>query len=97
MSGDDDLSSVNQQQPTPPKSSIRLTSNSPMNQMIAMHNPIQLAAISNYKLAQLTFAAPDLHSMRKTALIKNMLDVLYDDTPPEWLDQMTRWSFFTPE
>ncbi|KAG2217018.1 hypothetical protein INT45_011569 [Circinella minor] len=97
MNGDDDLSSVNQQQPTPPKSSIRLTSNSPMNQMIAMHNPIQLAAISNYKLAQLTFAAPDLDSMRKTALIKNMLDVLYDDTPPEWLDQMTRWSFFTPE
>ncbi|KAI9492282.1 hypothetical protein BDB00DRAFT_829154 [Zychaea mexicana] len=95
MGGDDDLSSVSQ--PTPPKSSTRLTSNSPLNQMIAMHNPIQLAAISNYKLAQLTFAAPDLHSMRKTALIKNMLDVLYDDTPPEWLDQMTRWSFFTPE
>ncbi|KAI8146310.1 hypothetical protein BJV82DRAFT_666102 [Fennellomyces sp. T-0311] len=92
MSGDD-LSSV---QPTPPKSSTRLVASQP-NQMIAMHNPIQLAAISNYKLAQLTFAAPDLHSMRKTALIKNMLDVLYDDTPPEWLDQMTRWSFFTPE
>ena len=92
MSGDD-LSSV---QPTPPKSSTRLVASAP-SQMIAMHNPIQLAAISNYKLAQLTFAAPDLNSMRKTALIKNMLDTLYDDTPAEWLDQMTRWSFFTPE
>lgn len=83
--------------PAPPKLSSTLASAAPLNQMVAMHNPIQLAAISNYKLAQLTFAPPDLHSMRKTALIKNMLDVLYDDTPPEWLDQMTRWQFFTPE
>ncbi|KAI7885611.1 hypothetical protein K492DRAFT_203821 [Lichtheimia hyalospora FSU 10163] len=81
----------------PPKSSSRLTSTSPLNQMVAMHNPIQLAAISNYKLAQLTFAPPDLDTMRRTALVKNMLDVLYQDTPPEWLDQMTRWTFFTPE
>lgn len=81
----------------PPKSSSRLTSTSPLNQMVAMHNPIQLAAISNYKLAQLTFAPPDLDTMRRTALVKNMLDALYEDTPPEWLDQMTRWTFFTPE
>ncbi|KAI9320726.1 hypothetical protein BX666DRAFT_1226785 [Dichotomocladium elegans] len=81
----------------PPKSSTRLASTSPLNQMVSMHNPIQLAAISNYKLAQLTFATPDLHSMRKTALVKNMLEMLYEDTPSEWLDQMTRWVFFTPE
>lgn len=60
-------------------------------------NPIQLAAISNYKLAQLTFAPPDLHSLRKTAVIKNMLHVVYSSTPPEWLQQMTRWQYFTPE
>lgn len=83
--------------PGPPKSTARLVTGSPSNQMVAMHNPIQLAAISNYKLAQLTFAPPDQDSMRKTALVKNMLEVLYEDTPPEWLSQMTRWVFFTPE
>lgn len=66
-------------------------------QMVPSHNPIQLAAISNYKLAQLTFAPPDLHSLRKTAVIKNMLHVVYSSTPPEWLQQMTRWQYFTPE
>lgn len=83
--------------PSPPKSLTRLATASPVNQMVDMHNPIQLAAISNYKLAQLTFAPPDSNSMRKTALIKNMLDALYEDTPSEWLGQMTRWEFFTPE
>lgn len=65
--------------------------------VVPSHNPIQLAAISNYKLAQLTFAPPDLHSLRKTAVIKNMLHVVYTSTPPEWLQQMTRWQYFTPE
>lgn len=65
--------------------------------IVPSHNPIQLAAISNYKLAQLTFAPPDLHSLRKTAVIKNMLHVVYTSTPPEWLQQMTRWQYFTPE
>lgn len=68
-----------------------------MNQIVPSHNPIQLAAISNYKLAQLTFAPPDLNSLRKTAVIKNMLQRIYLDTPPEWLQQMTRWQYFTPE
>ncbi|KAI8637790.1 hypothetical protein BD408DRAFT_436654 [Parasitella parasitica] len=67
------------------------------NHAVASHNPIQLAAISNYKLAQLTFAPPDLHSLRKTAVIKNMLHDVYTSTPPEWLQQMTRWQYFTPE
>ncbi|KAI8884618.1 hypothetical protein K501DRAFT_322889 [Backusella circina FSU 941] len=61
------------------------------------HNPIQLAAISNYKLAQLTFAPPDLNSLRKTAIIKNVLEDVYTNTPEEWLQQMTRWQFFTAE
>ncbi|CEP13227.1 hypothetical protein [Parasitella parasitica] len=67
------------------------------NHAVASHNPIQLAAISNYKLAQLTFAPPDLHSLRKTAVIKNMLQDVYTSTPPEWLQQMVRWQYFTPE
>jgi hypothetical protein len=73
--------------------------NSPLssNQIIPSHNPIQLAAISNYKLAQLTFAPPDLHSLRKTANIKNMIEDVYSSTPAEWLQQMTRWQYFTPE
>ena len=67
------------------------------NKTLPSHNPIQLVAISNYKLAQLTFAPPDLHSLRKTAVIKNMLQDVYSSTPPEWLQQMTRWQYFTPE
>ncbi|PHZ17628.1 uncharacterized protein RHIMIDRAFT_233052 [Rhizopus microsporus ATCC 52813] len=66
-------------------------------QWIPQYNPIQLAAISNFKLAQLTFAPPDLHSLRKTAVIKNMLEYVYSNTPSDWLQQMTRWQFFTPE
>jgi hypothetical protein len=61
------------------------------------YNPIQLAAISNFKLAQLTFAPPNLHSLRKTAIVKNMLENVYSITPTEYLQQMTRWQFFTPE
>lgn len=72
-------------------------SSASLAEMVAMHNPIQLAAISNYKLAQLTFAPPNVDSLRKTALVKNMLEILYRDTPAEWLNQMTRWVFFTPE
>lgn len=72
-------------------------SSASLAEMVALHNPIQLAAISNYKLAQLTFAPPNGDSLRKTALVKNMLEVLYRDTPEEWLNQMTRWVFFTPE
>ncbi|RCH82919.1 hypothetical protein CU098_000253, partial [Rhizopus stolonifer] len=73
--------------------------NSPLasSHIMPSHNPIQLAAISNFKLAQLTFAPPDLHSLRKTAVIKNMLEDVYISTPVEWLQQMTRWQFFTPE
>ncbi|KAI8335316.1 hypothetical protein BC941DRAFT_429985 [Chlamydoabsidia padenii] len=56
-----------------------------------------LAAISNYKLAQLTFAPPDIHSLRKTAVIKNAIQHIYGGTPIEWLDGMTRWEFFTLE
>lgn len=67
------------------------------NHVIALYNPIQLAAISNYKLAQLTFAPPDTNSLRKTAVIKNMLEDVYSSTPEEWLQQMTRWQYFTPE
>lgn len=59
-----------------------------------MLNKCRLAAVSNYKLAQLTFSTMDHGSLKKTALIKNLLVQLYDD------DQdygMTRWEFFTPE
>jgi hypothetical protein len=48
-------------------------------------------------LAQLTFAPPDLNSLRKTAIIKNVLEDVYTNTPEEWLQQMTRWQFFTAE
>ncbi|KAI7872382.1 hypothetical protein BDF14DRAFT_1739882 [Spinellus fusiger] len=65
--------------------------------MTSPHNPVQLTAISNYKLAQLTFAPPDLHSLRKTAIVKNVLETLYQNTPSAWLHPMTRWTFFTPE
>ncbi|ORX60465.1 hypothetical protein DM01DRAFT_1332621 [Hesseltinella vesiculosa] len=68
-----------------------------LSTLLERDNPIQLAAISNYKLAQLTFSPPTIDTLRKTALIKNMADAIYTDTPPEWLDQMRRWSFFTPE
>ncbi|KAI9269952.1 hypothetical protein BY458DRAFT_456359 [Sporodiniella umbellata] len=61
------------------------------------YSPIQLAAISNFKLAQLTFAPPDLHSLRKTAVIKNTIEHIYSSVPAAWLQQMTRWQFFTPE
>ncbi|KAI8988859.1 hypothetical protein BDB01DRAFT_783374 [Pilobolus umbonatus] len=76
---------------------LRKLSSPIVSQIMPYHNPIQLAALSNYKLAQLTFAPPDLHSLRKTAVIKNMLHVIYVKTPPEWLQQMTRWQYFTPE
>ncbi|KAI8372981.1 uncharacterized protein BYT42DRAFT_616171 [Radiomyces spectabilis] len=69
----------------------------PKSVMETKSNPVHLAAISNYKLAQLTFAPPDVHSLHKTAVIKNMLDLLYRTTPSEWLSQMTRWTFLTPE
>ncbi|KAH8553569.1 hypothetical protein BGW37DRAFT_486195 [Umbelopsis sp. PMI_123] len=82
--------------PSPPKLCTRLATPSKL-QMVTIYNPIQLAAISNYKLAQLTFTTPDSFSLLKTALIKNMLEQLYEVTPPEWLDQMTRWEFFSPE
>ncbi|KAI7877173.1 hypothetical protein K492DRAFT_209867 [Lichtheimia hyalospora FSU 10163] len=72
-------------------------SSASLAEMVVLHNPIQLAAISNYKLAQLTFAPPNIDSLRKTALVKNMLEVLYRETPSECLNQMTRWVFFTPE
>ncbi|KAG0192195.1 hypothetical protein DFQ28_009955 [Apophysomyces sp. BC1034] len=65
--------------------------------MLISQNPIQLAAISNYKLAQLTFVPPDMESLRRMALVKNTLAAVYRDTPPEWLNSMKRWSFFTPE
>ncbi|KAI8970252.1 hypothetical protein BDF20DRAFT_890133 [Mycotypha africana] len=65
--------------------------------IITSHNPIQLAAISNFKLAQLTFAPPDLHSLRKTAIIKNVIEDIYSNTPSDWLQQMTRWQYLTPE
>lgn len=68
-----------------------------IKQNVFSYNPIQLAAISNFKLAQLTFAPPNLHSLRKTAIVKNMLENVYSITPPEYLQQMTRWQFFTPE
>ncbi|RUS23920.1 hypothetical protein BC938DRAFT_474409 [Jimgerdemannia flammicorona] len=83
--------------PTRVKTSTHLHSSSPLAQLHSLYNPIQLAAISNYKLAQLTFTTPDSHSMRKTTLVKNMLELLYEVTPPEWLDQMTRWEFFSPD
>ncbi|OZJ06696.1 hypothetical protein BZG36_00452 [Bifiguratus adelaidae] len=78
-------------------SSTRLPPQHPLARMHSAYNPIQLAAITNYKLAQLTFAAPDGQALLKTTLAKNMLDHLYQVTPAEWLEQMTRWKFFTPE
>ncbi|ORZ26008.1 hypothetical protein BCR42DRAFT_401410 [Absidia repens] len=69
-----------------------------LHQLVDEQNsPVQLAAISNYKLAQLTFAPPDIHSLRKTAVIKNTAQYIYDITPKEWLNEMTRWEFFTLE
>lgn len=57
----------------------------------------QLAAWSNYKLAQLTFAPPDIHTLRKTAIIKNAIQHIYDLAPVDGLTEMTRWEFFTLE
>ncbi|CAM0140606.1 unnamed protein product [Umbelopsis sp. WA50703] len=91
-----EVDSTNHDIPSPPKLCTKLITDSRL-QMATIYNPIQLAAISNYKLAQLTFTTPDDSSLLKTALIKNMLEKLYEVTPPEWLDQMTRWEFFSPE
>lgn len=78
--------------------SIHDDDTSALHQLVdGLHSPIQLAAISNYKLAQLTFAPPDLHSLRKTAIIKNTVSYIYEVTPNEWLEDMTRWDFFTLE
>lgn len=61
-------------------------------------NRIRIAAISNYKLAQLTFSPPDDCTLRKTALIKNIVKIIYQHTPNEYLTtQMMRWEYFTPE
>ncbi|KAL9540679.1 hypothetical protein MBANPS3_009545 [Mucor bainieri] len=61
-------------------------------------NRIRLAAVSNYKLAQLTFAPPDDRTLRKTALIKNLVEIAYKHTPHEHLTKhMARWEYFTPE
>lgn len=61
-------------------------------------NRIRLAAVSNYKLAQLTFAPPDDCTLRKTALIKNLVAIIYKHTPNEHLAKhMVRWGYFTPE
>ncbi|KAF7724112.1 hypothetical protein EC973_001296 [Apophysomyces ossiformis] len=65
--------------------------------MLISQNPIQLAAISNYKLAQLTFIPPDAESLRRMTLVKNTLEVVYRDTPAEWLSTMKRWHFFSAE
>ncbi|KAL7315567.1 hypothetical protein PS15m_004771 [Mucor circinelloides] len=61
-------------------------------------NRIRLAAVSNYKLAQLTFAPPNDCTLRKTALIKNLVEIIYKHTPNEHLAKnMVRWGYFTPE
>ncbi|GAN08880.1 hypothetical protein MAM1_0229c08399 [Mucor ambiguus] len=61
-------------------------------------NRIRLAAVSNYKLAQLTFAPPDNRTLRKTASIKNLVEIVYKHTPNEHLTKrMARWEYFTPE
>ncbi|KAF1804748.1 hypothetical protein V8B55DRAFT_1497542 [Mucor lusitanicus] len=61
-------------------------------------NRIRLAAVSNYKLAQLTFAPPDNCTLRRTALIKNLVEIVYKHTPHEHLTKhMARWGYFTPE
>ncbi|KAK4519667.1 translocon subunit [Mucor velutinosus] len=61
-------------------------------------NRIRLAAVSNYKLAQMTFAPPDDRTLRKTALIKNLVEIVYKHTPNEQLTKhMVRWEYFTPE
>ncbi|CAO3623172.1 unnamed protein product [Cunninghamella blakesleeana] len=70
--------------PSTPTSTKVINSNT-TTPLPSMDNPIQLAAISNYKLAQLTFSPPDATTMRRTALIKNMSEAIYNDTPPEWL------------
>ncbi|KAI8882070.1 hypothetical protein K501DRAFT_316331 [Backusella circina FSU 941] len=59
-----------------------------------MINKCRLAAVSNYKLAQLTFSTMDHGSLKRTALIKNLLEQLYHDDQDY---DMTRWEFFTPE
>lgn len=61
-------------------------------------NRIRLAGVSNYKLAQLTFAPPDDRTLRKTALIKNLVEIVYNHTPNQHLTNcMVRWEYFTPE
>ncbi|KAI7904538.1 uncharacterized protein BX663DRAFT_559557 [Cokeromyces recurvatus] len=60
-------------------------------------NQIRIAAVSNYKLAQLTFAPPNNFTLRKTALIKNLVNIIYRHTPREYLSKLTRWQYFTPE
>jgi hypothetical protein len=64
---------------------------------IISYNLIRLAAVSNYKLAQLTFEAPSRSTLQRTMHVKKMLDELYQRTPPDWFSQMVRWEFLTVE
>ncbi|KAI8083265.1 uncharacterized protein B0P05DRAFT_586015 [Gilbertella persicaria] len=60
-------------------------------------NQARLAALSNYKLAIITFTPTSNGTLRKTALIKNLIQDIYQKIPFEYIDNMVRWEFFRPE
>ncbi|KAL1916717.1 uncharacterized protein VTP21DRAFT_5421 [Calcarisporiella thermophila] len=76
--------------PKPPTlfSSHRYSTSAPplLSFNLMPYTPDQMAAMTNYKLAQLTFSSYDSHSMRKRLLIKNFLERFYRNTPPEFLE-----------
>ncbi|KAI8355168.1 hypothetical protein BD560DRAFT_476292 [Blakeslea trispora] len=68
-----------------------------INTVAANYYETRLAAISNYKLALITFTSPNNTTLRRTALIKNLSHQIYLRTPAEALEGMVRWEFFRPE
>ncbi|KAI8991617.1 hypothetical protein BDF20DRAFT_845586, partial [Mycotypha africana] len=76
----------------------RNENDSSINRKPTQINQTRLAAVSNYKLAQLTFSPPKDFTLRKTALVKNLVEIVYQHTLNDYLTKpMTRWTFFTPE
>ncbi|OBZ91324.1 hypothetical protein A0J61_00647 [Choanephora cucurbitarum] len=67
------------------------------NKAAARYNQTRLAAVSNYKLALITFTSPNHTTLRRTALIKNLVHTIYERVPVDALEGMVRWELFKPE
>ncbi|KAI8375371.1 hypothetical protein EDC96DRAFT_562431 [Choanephora cucurbitarum] len=67
------------------------------NKATGRHNQTRLAAVSNYKLALITFTSPNHTTLRRTALIKNLVHTIYERIPIDTLEGMVRWEIFKPE